>query len=367
MSLTPSERQLLRKSCVHQLSGFADSPLATSLRRIAQWSEEHAVEADTYGEGGLVAAFEQKLAGLIGKPAALLFPTGVMAQLVALRIWSERARLVRFGMHVTCHLENHEEQAYQALFGLHGVRVGERHRPIVAGDLEKIGELLACLLIELPQREIGGQLPSWDELTQLQRVARERGVALHMDGARLWESRVFYARSYAEIAAGFDSVYVSLYKGIGGYSGALLAGDESFIANARLWRRRMGGTLVQSSAVLASAASQFDERIAVMEACHARALTLAAALNTIAGIRTLPERPQVNMMHIHFDAPLERLLDARDSIARDEGIWLFGFLVAADTPGFCRTEIYVGDRLLEIDDSRVVPLFERLMEFACSR
>ena len=93
----------------------------------------------------------------------------------------------------------------------------------------------------MPQREIGGQLPSWSDLEAQVAWARDRGVAVHMDGARLWESGPFYERSYAEIAALFDSVYVSFYKGIGAIAGAALSGPAPFIGEARLWQRRSGG------------------------------------------------------------------------------------------------------------------------------
>ena len=70
---------------------------------------------------------------------------------------------------------------------------------------------------------------------------------MHMDGARLWESAPFYGRSYAEIAALFDTVYVSFYKGVGAIAGAALAGPADFIAEARVWQRRHGGDLVNST------------------------------------------------------------------------------------------------------------------------
>jgi threonine aldolase len=70
-------------------------------------------------------------------------------------------------------------------------------------------------------------------------------VALHLDGARLWECRPFYGRDYAQIAGLFDSVYVSFYKTLGGIAGAALAGPADVIAEARVWQRRQGGNLVR--------------------------------------------------------------------------------------------------------------------------
>ena len=82
-----------------------------------------------------------------------------MAQQIALRIWSDRRGCPNGAFHPTCHLEIHEQKGYQLLHGLHGVLVGQAMRIITLADLEKVSEPLAVLLLELPQREIGGWLP----------------------------------------------------------------------------------------------------------------------------------------------------------------------------------------------------------------
>ena len=102
---------------------------------------------------------------------------------------------------------------------------------------------LGAVLLELPLRDAGYLLPSWDELVAFSQACRERGVPLHLDGARIWESAPHLGHSPAEIAALADSVYVSLYKGLGGLAGAAVAGPEDEVAQARVWRNRMGGTL----------------------------------------------------------------------------------------------------------------------------
>lgn len=194
-------------------------------------------QPDRYGEGSLINDFERDIATLLGKEAAVFLPSGTMAQQIALRIWAERGRNSTVAFHPTCHLEIHEQKGYELLHGLHGRLVGERSRLITLDDLCKTPGPLAALLLELPQREIGGQLPPWSDLEAQTAWAREQGAAVHMDGARLWESGPFYGRSYAEIAGLFDSVYVSFYKGIGAIAGAALAGPAAFIAEARLWSR----------------------------------------------------------------------------------------------------------------------------------
>ncbi len=143
----------------------------------------------------------------------------------------------------TCHLELHEDKAYQRLHGLIGRTLGDGRGLLTLADLQAVHEPLAALLIELPQREIGGRLPAWDDLVAQVAYVRDRGVAAHLDGARLWESGPFYGRPLADIAGLFDSVYVSFYKGLGGLAGSMLLGDDDLVAEARAWRRRHGGTL----------------------------------------------------------------------------------------------------------------------------
>jgi threonine aldolase len=360
MPHSPEQRRQLRRKCTLIVPGFAVPTAAEEFRLLAAWSEAHAVEHDVYGAGALVEGFEQKVAALLGKPAAVFMPSGVMAQLAAVRIWTETAGLPRFGMHPTSHLAVHEEEAYAALLHCHGVPLGDRLRPLLASDLAASHQPLACVIVELPIREAGGQLPSWDELDQLKAAARERGIALHMDGARLWESAAFYRKSYAEIAAGFDSVYVSVYKGIGALSGALLAGSDDFVAQARLWRRRLGGTLYHLSPLVASAAMRFDERIALMPALYQRTLDFAAALAPLQALRVNPAVPQTNMLHLYFQGTAEAVADARDAIAERAGTWLFDAVRPAEVPGWSLTEIYVGDRLLQADIAGVITLFGQL-------
>jgi threonine aldolase len=227
--LTAAEQASLRRRCAVQVPGHALSPAGAELERIGQWCREHGWHADVYGEGKLIDAFERKVAAKLGKPAAVFMPSGTMAQLIALRIWCDRAGSRRIAMHATSHLELHEERAYAHLHGLDVTLLGARERPTEARDLAAVlatgAEPPAALLVELPAREIGGRLPVWGEIESLSALAHDRGVKLHMDGARLWEAREYFApRSLADVCAPFDSVYVSFYKGIGALAGAMLLG-----------------------------------------------------------------------------------------------------------------------------------------------
>jgi threonine aldolase len=376
--LTAAEQESLRRRCTIHVPGHAIQAPGAELARIGQWCQKRGWHADRYGEGELIEAFERKVATMLGKAAAVFMPSGTMAQLIALRIWCERAGVRRIAMHATSHLELHEEHAYAHLHGLDVTLLGARERPTEARDLAALFPASAAtsvatvappaaLLVELPAREIGGRLPAWAEIEALSTLAKSLGVRLHMDGARLWEAREYFApKSLADLCAPFDSVYVSFYKGIGALAGAMLLGAEDFIAEARIWRRRHGGTLVQLHPFVASAAMRLDMQLAKMPAYRARALDFAAGLSTIDGVVIDPQPPQVNLFHAHFAAPPSALTAARDQIASEDGAWLAQRIGPGKTPGRSSTEIYVGDNLLSHDNSTAVPLFAKLLDLAQS-
>jgi threonine aldolase len=361
MNELATQRARLRRASDVILPGFRERTPAQEFSALAQWCEANEIVHDLYGEGDILAQFEGKVARILGKEAAVFMPSGVMAQMIAIRIWTEQQAIPRFGFQATSHLALHEEEAYQALFRLHGVPLGNRLQPIAAADVKGLRQPLGCLLVELPSREIGGQSPEWADLQELKEAARQQGLPLHMDGARLWECRAFYGQSHSAIAQGFDSVYVSTYKGIGGLAGAVLAGDHGFILQARLWQRRMGGTLIRQSPMVLSAAMRFDARLEALDGCYQRALALANGLAALPGVRVNPRRPQANLLHLFFDAPADRVNAARDRIAAEQRTWVINDAKPAEVPGWSRTELYVGDTLQERDNASVLPLFGQLL------
>src|SRR5260370_2102962 len=236
--LSPAEQATLRDQCTRFLVGHGPVTAAGLLAGIPVDTA-----TDRYGDGGVVAELESEVAGLLGKAAAAFLPSGTMAQQSVLRVHADRRQRRTVIFHPMCHLDRHEGQAYQRLHGVTGRPAGDPDRLMTIDDLNAIGEPPAALLIELPQRDLGGQQPDWDDLRAQVEWARGRGAAAHLDGARLWESAAGYGRPLAEIAALFDTVYVSFYKGIGALPGCCVAGPADIIAEVREWRQRMGRTL----------------------------------------------------------------------------------------------------------------------------
>ncbi len=116
-----------------------------------------------------------------------------------------------------------------------------------------------------------------------------------MDGARLWETKAFYKKSYRRICQGFDSVYVSFYKGIGALTGAMLLGRSEFIEESRVWLRRFGGNLFQLHPYVASAAMRFDRALGQMPEYMRRAKEVYKELKNIPEMSFCPDPPQVNI------------------------------------------------------------------------
>jgi len=344
----------LLQTCRIVFPGHRASTPAQTFGAMAAWCEQNNVAHDVYGSGALIEAFEHKIAELLGFEAAVFCISGTMAQVTALRLACEDRARALVALHPTSHIIVHEKSNYQLLGHFHALQAGERHRPWSVDDLAAIPDQLGAVAMEVPMREIGGQNPSWIELDAIKAHCRGRGAHLHMDGARLWEAAAGYGRSPREVAHGFDSVYVSLYKGIGGLGGSMLAGSAEFVARAAEWFRREGGNLIHRSPYVVSAAMQFDARLAAMPAYFARTQWLYEILRAHPSIKPNPARPQANILHLHLPASREKALAIRNQLACDHGIWLFGRAAHGALADTCVVELYVGDNLLDMPDSAAV-------------
>ena len=316
---------------------------------------------DLYGGGGAVETLEAEVADLLRKPAVVFMPSGTMAQQIALRIHADSRKVNTFGCHPTSHLELHEDKAYERLHGLVAVPIGDRRTLFGMDDLRAVTEPLSSVLFELPQREIGGRLPDWGDLQEQIAYARERGAAVHVDGARLWECTPYYGRELHELAALFDTVYVSFYKGLGGLSGCCLAGDEDVIEEARVWRHRHGGTLWSLWPLAASALGAMRKRRPLMPRYYEHALAIAAALRDVPGVEVVPDPPQTPSMHLHMRTTEEHVIETIQAIARDEHLWTWSTSFSADTPSIRIVELAVGDATLELTPAEVATLVARFI------
>lgn len=301
---------------------------------------------DRYGERGPVAQVETQVAELLGKPAAAMFPSGVMAQQSMLRVWSDLKGSRRVALPAQSHLLHHEQDGPRLVHGFRYEVVSDGLKVPTVDDLAKIpGPLGACLL-ELPLRDAGYLLPTWDELSAYAGACRERDVPLHFDGARIWESTPYLHHSLAEVADLADSVYVSFYKGLGGLAGAVVAGPVDQVDEARQWRQRLGGTLVTMLPFAVSALKGLRAELPRMWEYHEGAVELAAALKG-AGLVVFPDPPHANAFRLHIEENHEVLLTRLCEFMESERLVVSPPWQQADIPGWSRTELTVGPATLD--------------------
>ncbi|MCX5391467.1 low specificity L-threonine aldolase [Streptomyces sp. NBC_00094] len=335
-----------------------DGTVGHRLRELADWAElaGHGDRPlDTYGNGA-VEEVERRVAEELGLPAAVFFPTGTMAQQIALRCWAGRTGSPVVALHPLAHPEVHEGGALGAVSGLRTIHLTDAPRLPTAQEVRDHPEPFGTLMLELPLRDAGFVLPSWDELTEVVEAARERDAVVHFDGARLWECTTAFGRGLPEIAGLADSVYVSFYKSLGGLSGAALAGPEDVMEEARVWRHRYGGLLFQQYPTALSALRGLDVELPRLPSYVRHARVVADAVReelAEAGtgwFRIHPETPHTHQFQVWLPYDPEALTAAALAQTEATGTALFRRWFtpgAGGPPGVAFTELTVTEPGLE--------------------
>ena len=233
--------------------GLGLSPLeqATRLQRVAGRDR---FKADEYSLGGVVADLESAFAALLGKETAVFMPTGTLANHLAVRALAGPAKAAggRVLVPHTSHLYNDTGDALTVLTGLNMVPLGRGQASFTLAEVEdeversaggRVATRAAALVIESPVRRRNGELFDPAELPRIAAYARSQGIGLHLDGARMLIASAFTDIAPEVTAAPFDTVYVSLYKGLNAPSGAILAGPRSLLDGLFHARRMFGGGL----------------------------------------------------------------------------------------------------------------------------
>ncbi|MGQ4331255.1 threonine aldolase family protein [Streptomyces hayashii] len=311
-------------------------------------SEVHDLDepSDVYGDG-VVETLEERVAGLLGTEAAAFFPTGTMAQQIALRCWAGRTGNPTVALHALSHPEVWERGAFGAVSGLRTVRVTREPRLPTAEEIRAFDEPFGALMLELPLRDAGFVLPSWEELTEVVEAARERDAVVHFDGARLWETTPHFGRALREIADLADSVYVSFYKSLDGFGGAALAGPKTLVEEAKAWRHRYGGAVFQQFPTALSALVGLERELPRLPEYVAHARVVAAALREgFAGTdapwaRVHPEVPHTHQFQVWLPYEADVLAEAAVSQAEETKTMLFAGAWDRGGPGLSFTEVTV--------------------------
>src|SRR4051794_10738772 len=270
---------------------------------------------DVYGEDPTVRALEERVAGLFGKQAALFAPTGSMANVLALR------SLVGVGEEVLCESSAHIARAE---LGAHGAVTGLTMRTWIGRPVElaQIQSLFApdmgpffvatrAISMENTHNFGGGAVTPVADMQAVRRFADERGIGVHVDGARIWNAHVATGTPLAAYGAVADVLAVCLSKGLGAPVGSLVVGAADVIDEARVWRKRLGGGMRQVGVLAAAGHYVLDHHVERLAEDHAHARLLAEACGVD------PATVDSNIVVVPIDDPA-RVVGA----AREEGVLL---------------------------------------------
>ena len=253
---------------------------------------------DVYGEDPTVRQLEERMADIVGKEAGLFVASGTMANLVALLTHAGRGDEVIVG-HLA-HTFLYEVGGSAALGGIHTCLLPNREDGTL--DLGAVDAAIRdredvhvprtkLLCLENTHNRCGGSALSVEYVDAAARLARSRGVAVHIDGARLFNAARAQRVAPAELARGADSVAVCLSKGLGAPVGSVLCGSRDFISEARRWRKTVGGGMRQAGILAAAGLYALDHHVDRLDQDHANARRLAQGIAEIPGFSTPQSHP----------------------------------------------------------------------------
>ena len=243
-------------------------------------------------EDNTTRALCERVAGLLGKEAAVFLPSGTMCNEIAIRVHIRPGEEIICERH--CHIVNFEGGApaaysgamIKALDGQRGMLDPEQVRAAIAGG-SRYTPASRLLCVEQTANMAGGAVWPVEQLNAVAGVAKEAGLATHMDGARLMNAVVQSGHSAAEHCAGFDSCWIDFSKGLGAPVGAVLAGSRDFIDRAWVIKQQFGGAMRQSGVLSAMCLYALDHNVERLAEDHALARSIADRLEALAKVDAL--------------------------------------------------------------------------------
>lgn len=220
---------------------------------------------DSYGLGGMIHEFEEKVAKKLGKEKAIYMPTGTLANHIALRqhCTVNKRAIVQYESHIN----RDTGDCVSALSGINLITLGKNKIVFDTDDLQdilrdneqgKVKTPIGVLSLETPVRRKNLKRIPFNELENICNIAKKNNIALHLDGARLFIDAAFSGKNILSYTELFDTVYLSLYKSFNSVNGAVLAGNNEFIEGLHNQRRMFGGGLASSWQQIAIANYFFD-------------------------------------------------------------------------------------------------------------
>ncbi len=255
---------------------------------------------DVYGEDPMVNLLQEKVAGMLGKEAGLFVPTGVMSNQLCLKVLTVPGDEVILGS--SSHIFNYETGAAALLSGVQLHTVADDGGSMLLEDIDAAVReeayylpRTAVIAIEQTHNREGGTVAPLEHIEAIGAFARERGVAFHLDGARLWNASVASGISLESYAAPFDTVSVCLSKGLGAPIGSVMAGARNHIELARKFRKIWGGGWRQAGILAAAGLYALQHNIDRLAEDHAKAAEFARILEESPDVRLL-RAPQTNIV-----------------------------------------------------------------------
>ena len=261
------------------------------------------------GEDPTTNALTARVADLLGKEAAVFLPSGSMCNEIAVKAHTQPGDEIICER--TCHIVNFETGAPAALSGVM-IRTLDGANGIY--DPDQVAEAIrppsryapksALLCAEQTANLGGGAVWPVERLNAVAAVAKEAGLATHMDGARLMNAAVKSGRPAKDHAAGFDSVWIDFTKGLGAPVGAVLAGSADFIDRAWRLKQQMGGAMRQSGIVASMCLHALDHHVARLADDHALAADLGERIAALNGVKAvMPVETNIIIFDLEDDAP----------------------------------------------------------------
>ncbi len=286
-----------------------------------------AVGDDVYGDDPTVNSLEERVAAMFGMEAGLFSPTGSLANQLLIRtlvkpgeelLTEERAHIVR------------AELGAGAVFSGITTRTWHSERGLLNADAplalahENAGPYLVsttAIAIENTHNFGGGTVQPISEIARLSTEARQRGISMHLDGARIWNAHVASGVAFNEFGKHFDTISVCLSKGLGAPVGSISLGSKATIAECRIWRKRYGGGMRQIGLLAAAGHYALDHNIERMTDDHARAKKMAVALAAHDSTLIDPTTVETNIVGLELS---QTGITAADFAARckEKGLWI---------------------------------------------
>ncbi len=276
-------------------------------RILQQYTESGDFHPDNYSNGGVIRELEQTFARLLGKESAVFMPTGTLANHIAMRELAGAQR--RVIVQAESHIYNDCGDCAQTLSGLNLIPLGPRQAGFTLEDIQdvlstmrsgRVETQVGVISIETPVRRQHAAMFGYDEIRRIAHAARQAGIRLHLDGARLFVEAVHTGVSPAQYSALFDTVYVSLYKCFNAASGAILAGTQAFTENLYHVRRMFGGGMPQVWPCAAVALHFADSFLDDYRTAWQHAKTLFHHLNAHPAFRVeyIPNGTHIVKLHV---------------------------------------------------------------------